>query len=176
MQPLSRAEKRAAGLPPSVLEPSRCIILEFVRPFILLLAALLTACSTAPAPDAKQAKPVSAPLAVTSVISNKNPLAKYLEIAGFRVSEGGAGKLTVKFAVINHSDADIGALDMKIKLTTTAAKPEDPPITEFDAKVPALGPQEVKDASGTATTKLRVYELPDWQFMKADAEIISPAP
>ena len=63
---------------------------------------------------------------------------------------------------------------MKVKLTTTAAKPEDPPIAEFDAKVPALGPQEVKDASGTATTKLRVYELPDWQFLKADAEITSP--
>lgn len=115
-------------------------------------------------------------MAVTSVISSKHPLAKYLEIAGFRVSEGGAGKLTVKFAVVNHSDADIGALAMNIKLTTTAAKPEDPPIAAFEAKVPALGPQEVKDAVGTATTKLRVYELPDWQFLKADAEITAPVP
>lgn len=147
-----------------------------MRPFVLLLAALLAACSTSPAPDAKQTKQVGAPLAVTSIISNKHPLAKYLEIAGFRVSEGGAGKLTVKFAVINHSDADIGALAMNIKLTTTAAKPEDPPIAEFEAKVPALGPQEVKDAVGTATTKLRVYELPDWQFVRADAEITAPAP
>lgn len=65
---------------------------------------------------------------------------------------------------------------MKVKLTTTAAKPEDPPITVFDAKVPPLGPLEVKDATGTATTKLRVYELPDWQFLKAEAEITSPAP
>ncbi len=115
-------------------------------------------------------------MAVTSVIAGNNPLAKYLEVAGFRVTEGGAGKLSVKFAVINHSDADIGDLTMKVKLTTTAAKPEDPPIAEFEAKVPGLGPQEVKDAVGTATTKLRVYELPDWQFLKADVEITSPAP
>jgi len=147
-----------------------------VRLLVLLLASLLAACSTSPTPDAKQTKRAGAPLAVASVISNKHPLAKYLEIAGFRVSEGGAGKLTVKFAVINHSDADITELKMKVKLTTTAAKPEDPPIAEFEAKVPPLGPQEVKDATGTATTKLRIYELPDWQFMKAEAEITAPAP
>ncbi len=147
-----------------------------MRAPVLLFAAVLAGCSSAPGPGAGANKATSAPLAVTSVISGKNPLAKYLEIAGFRVSEGGAGKLTVKFAVINHSDADIGDLVMKVKLTTTAAKPEDPPITVFDAKVPPLGPLEVKDATGTATTKLRVYELPDWQFLKAEAEITSPAP
>jgi hypothetical protein len=142
----------------------------------LLLSVILAGCSSAPAPETKAAKQAGAPLAVTSVISGKHPLAKYLEIAGFRVTEGGAGKLSVKFAVINHSDADIGDLTLKMTLTTTAAKPEDPPIAVFDAKVPTLGPQEVKDGTGTATTKLRVYELPDWQFLRADAEITSPTP
>ena len=150
-------------------------MLEIVRAFLPLVPVLLLAgCSSGPAPNAN--KQLTAPVAVTSSISNKHPLAKYLEIAGFRVAEGGAGKLAVKFAVINHSDADIGELTMKVKLTTTAAKPEDPPIAEFEAKVPALGPLEIKDASGSAVTKLRVYELPDWQFLKADAEITSPAP
>jgi hypothetical protein len=151
-------------------------MLEVVRASILLLSVILAGCSSSPAPETKAAKQVGAPLAVTSVISGKHPLAKYLEIAGFRVTEGGAGKLTVKFAVINHSDADIGDLGMKVTLTTTAAKPEDPPIATFDATVKSLGPQESKDAVGTATTKLRVYELPDWQFLKAQAEITSPAP
>ena len=113
--------------------------------------------------------------AVSSVISSKHPLAKYLELAGFRLSESGAGKLAVKFAVINHSNADIGDLDLHIKLLTTAAAAGDPPITEFDAKVMGLGPLETKDATGTAITKLRVYEMPDWQFIKADAEITTPA-
>jgi len=111
-----------------------------------------------------------------TVIANKHPLAKYLELSGYRLTENGVGKLTVKFVVVNHSEADIGDLTLKVRLVTTAAKPEDPPITEFEAKVPALGPQEIKDVSATATTKLRIYELPDWQFIRAEVEILSPAP
>jgi hypothetical protein len=42
--------------------------------------------------------------------------------------------------------------------------------------VPSLGPQEVKDISATALTKLRIYEMPDWQFIRAEVEITSPAP
>jgi len=148
--------------------------------YVLMLAALIgcaafVGCSSS-APETKKQKEASAPQAVVSVVSNKHPLGKYLELAGFRISEMGAGKLTVKFAVINHSNADIGDLTLHVKLLTTAAGPEDPPVAEFDAKVTGLGPLEVKDASGTAITKLRVYEMPDWQFIKADAEITAPAP
>jgi hypothetical protein len=79
--------------------------------------------------------------------SRSTPLAKYLELSGYRISETSPGKLNVKLAVVNHSEADIGDLTLKVKLVTTAAKPEDPPLTEFEAKVPALGPQEIKDVS-----------------------------
>jgi hypothetical protein len=150
-------------------------MLDTVR--ILLVAAFLAlaGCSS-PAPDAGQKKGVGAPEAITTTIANKHPLAKYLELSGYRLTETAAGKMTVKLVVINHSEADIGDLTLKIKLVTTAAKPEDPPITEFEAKVPSLGPQEVKDISATAATKLRIYEMPDWQFIRADVEITSPAP
>jgi hypothetical protein len=143
-------------------------------PFSIFLLSL-AACSS-PAPDIKQAKGSGAPEAIMTVIANKHPLAKYLELSGYRLTENGVGKLTVKFVVVNHSEADIGDLTLKVRLVTTAAKPEDPPITEFEAKVPALGPQEIKDVSATATTKLRIYELPDWQFIRAEVEILSPAP
>jgi hypothetical protein len=84
--------------------------------------------------------------------------------------------LKVKFAVVNHSAADMGELTVKIRLITTAFKPGDEPITEFEAKVPTLGPEETKDVSVAATTKLRLYELPDWQFLRAEFDITSPAP
>ena len=67
------------------------------------------------------------------------------------------------------------AVDAEVE-SQPAAKPEDPPITQFEAKIPALGPQEIKDVSATASTKLRIYEMPDWQFIRAEAEITSPAP
>jgi hypothetical protein len=121
-------------------------------------------------------KQAGAPQATDTVITNKHPLAKYLELSGYRIAETAPGKLSIKLAVVNHSEADIGDLTLKIKLVTTAAKPDDPPITEFEAKVPALGPQELKDVTATAATKLRIYELPDWQFIRAAVEITSPAP
>jgi hypothetical protein len=138
-------------------------------------AWLLTGCS-APATDSAQVKQTGAPQAVDTVITNKHPLAKYLELSGYRITETSPGKLSIKFAVVNHSEADIGDLTLKIKLVTTAAKPDEPPITEFEAKVSALGPQELKDVAATAATKLRIYELPDWQFIRAAVEITSPAP
>ncbi len=140
-----------------------------------LLLAILAGCSS-PTPVTKPTKSAGAPGATTTTIASKSPLAKYLELSGYRLAETGVGKLTVKFVVVNHSEADIGDLTLKIRLVTTAAKPDDPPITEFEAKVSALGPQEIKDVSATATTKLRIYELPDWQFIRAEVEIASPAP
>ena len=121
-------------------------------------------------------KQTGTPLATDTVITNKHPLAKYLELSGYRITETSPGKLSIKLAVVNHSEADIGDLTLKIRLVTTAAKPDEPPITEFEAKVPALGPQELKDVTATAATKLRIYELPDWQFIRAAVEITSPAP
>jgi hypothetical protein len=142
-----------------------------------LFVALILGLGGCSAPtEITQPKQTTAPEATDTVISNKHPLAKYLELSGYRISETAAGKLNIKFVVINHSEADIGDLTLKIRLVTTAAKPEDPPITEFEAKVPGVGPQEIKDVSAMATTKLRIYELPDWQFIKAEVEITSPAP
>ena len=144
---------------------------------LLAISFLLSLAACSSAPDAKQAKqtvPLEPPGAATPI--GKHPLAKYIELVGFRLTEASAGKLNVKFAVVNHSDADIGDLAVKVKLTTTAAKPGDEPIAEFQAKVPSLPPQEIKEVSASGTTKLRIYELPDWQFLKSEFEITSPAP
>jgi hypothetical protein len=149
-----------------------------VRPtsvaLILVVFLMLTGCSSpAPQPAAKQATPeITGPATTTS----KHPLAKYIELAGFRLAESKPGELEVKFVAVNHSEADLGDLELTIRLRTTAAKPDDPPVAEFKAKVPSLGPLEIRDISAKVTTKLRIYELPDWQFMHAEFDITSPAP
>ena len=112
----------------------------------------------------------------SAVPTKKHPLAKYVELVGFRLSEAGGGKMRVKFAVVNHSEADIGDLGVKVRLLTSSSKPDDPPIAEFEVKVPTLGPEEIKDVEATTPSKLRIYELPDWQFLKAEFEITSPQP
>jgi len=145
-----------------------------VRIVAVAISLALAACSTSP--DSKQANkgPAEPPGAATT--ESKNPIAKYLEIDGFRLAEDKPGMLKVTFAVCNHSEADIGDLVLKVRLRTTASKPGDPPVTEFDAKVPNLGPQELKDVTATAPTKLRIYELPDWQFLRADFDVLAPPP
>jgi ABC-type oligopeptide transport system substrate-binding subunit len=54
------------------------------------------------------------------------------------------------------------------------AKYGDPPLITFPAQVSRLGPSELKDVKVEVPTSLRVYELPDWQFLKADLEIAAP--
>jgi hypothetical protein len=146
-----------------------------VRTILIALALALAGCSAFT--NTKAAKP-SGPSEPPgpAVASNKHPLAKYVELSGFRMSEAGPGNLKIKFSVINHSNADIGDLGFHVKLTTTAAKPEDPPVSEFDTKIAMLGPEETHDVTVMTPTKLRIYELPDWQFLRAQFEITSPAP
>ncbi len=137
---------------------------------------LLAGCSESP-PETKSATPVASPYGPgPASTSSKHPFAKFIELAGFRLSESGGGKLKVEFSAINHSDADLEEMEVHVRLLTTAAKPGDVPVCEFDAKIPGLGPQEDHDVLTTTTTKLHIYEMPDWQFLRADFDITSPAP
>jgi hypothetical protein len=143
---------------------------------VLLVSLIATGCSSQD--SSKNAKnSLTAPTSgVTMADNKKHPLAKYLEVAGFRLSESKQGKLTVRFDVINHSDADIANLGLDVGLKPTTAGPDDPPFCAFSVKIPSLGPQEIVNTTGECTTKLRVYELPDWEFIRANFTITSPAP
>ncbi len=108
------------------------------------------------------------------VSSSSNPVAKYIELVGVRITETKPGTLQVKFAVVNHSDADVGNIEMNVNLRPTTAKPEDPPLASFKARVDGLGPEDLKEVTVDVPTKLRAYELPDWQFLTTDFEITEP--
>lgn len=136
---------------------------------IIGLCALLTACSSSS--DKSQAKSTQAQEAPAP---SKNPAAKYLELVGVRTREKGPGKLDVTFGVVNHSEADLGDLTLLINLRTTTAKPGDAPLCTFEAKVPNIGPQEMKEVTAIVPTKLRAYELPDWQFLRTDFTVVEP--
>ena len=128
---------------------------------------MLVGCSSSPPPQA--AKQPAAPAKASN-----NPVAKYIELVGFRITEKGKGKLNIRFGVVNHSDADIGDLEMTVNIRTTNSKPEDPPIFTFPVKVSSVGPEELKEVEAETTTTLRVYELPDWQFLRPDFVVTSP--
>jgi hypothetical protein len=131
----------------------------------------LAGCSPAPTDSNKQTTPAAA---ASQAASGSNSIAKYLELAGFRLDEKGAGTLQIRFALINHSDADLGDITLQVNVRTTTARSGDPPLFAFPATVQGVGPGDVKDVTVTTPTKLRIYELPDWQFLQADFKVTSP--
>jgi hypothetical protein len=144
---------------------------------LLLLAGLhLTGCTSSPPPATKSVKAESPYGPGPASTNSKHPLAKFIELSGFRLSESGGNKLKIKFTAVNHSTADLEELGVHVRLITSVGKPGDEPVAEFDAKIPALGPAEDHDVTATTATKLRLYEMPDWQFLRADFDITSPAP
>ncbi|MBV8818941.1 MAG: hypothetical protein JO022_11335 [Acidobacteriaceae bacterium] len=143
---------------------------RWMRVAVCVVAAVgICACSSS---NKTAAAPTTQPL--QAVADKNNPAAKYLEIAGFRMREKTSGKLDISFAVINHSDADLGDLSLIVNMRTTAAKPGEAPLLTFAAKVSGLGPEEMKEAVATVPTKLRIYELPDWQFIRCDFRVAEP--
>jgi hypothetical protein len=119
-------------------------------------------------PDAKAAP------AADAAKAQESPFAKHLEIAGLRVVESANRKLEVHLIVINHSAAELPELKLAVNLRPTTAAPDSEPISTFTVKVPPLGAFESKDLKAEAVTKLRAYEFPDWQFLKADFQVVSP--
>ncbi len=123
-------------------------------------------------PTAQQTTESANPSAA-AVPPGTHPYGKFLELTGLRMTEDGK-KVKVQYLVVNHSAADFTGLELQVSLTTVNASAGAPPIATFKSKigtVPAFGFTEVTES---VTTKLRAYELPDWQFLKADFAITAP--
>ncbi|MBI2680573.1 MAG: hypothetical protein HYX25_06140 [Candidatus Solibacter usitatus] len=114
------------------------------------------------------------PAPAAPVRGKTHPLQKYIEIVGLRLTEENNKNAKARFVVVNHSGAEIADLAAQVNLSTRAAKPGDDPIGSFSFKIASLGPYESKELTAPVTTKLRVYELPDWQFLTEEIQITSP--
>ena len=115
-----------------------------------------------------KAVPTKAALAADA---KAHPYQKYLEVVGVRLVESGAKKPAVRFTVINHSDADLAGLELNIVLTPTNGVE---PVAVIDSKVGTVPAQGLKDMEAPLNTKLKFYELPDWQFVKTTFAITAP--
>jgi len=148
-------------------------MMTFMKLALLLVGLLAcTSCSSSNPPAKGPAAPVVPPHFTAT--NTNHELAKYIELVGLRIRERSAGHLVVQFGVVNHSEGDIGDMKITVNLSTSAAKPGDPPLITFPAQVSKLGPSELKDVSVEVPTKMRVYELPDWQFLTANFQITEP--
>ncbi|HWE48227.1 MAG TPA: hypothetical protein VG273_00455 [Bryobacteraceae bacterium] len=102
-----------------------------------------------------------------------NPLQKYVEVAGLRMITEGKQPV-VKFIVVNHSSAEIADLAANVTLWASTSRSEEDSIGSFKFTLPGIGPNESKDLTAPLKTKLKPYEMPDWQNAVAEIQITSP--
>lgn len=93
-------------------------------------------------------------------------LAKSLEVGGIRIIEE-KRQASIKLMIVNHSAAEYTQLSGNIVLSTDPAHE----IATIPFNLASLGAYEAKDISAPLKTKMRAYELPDWQFVKAQVHI-----
>lgn len=100
-----------------------------------------------------------------------NPLQKYIEVIGIRLMQDGAHKMQARFVVVNHATSGLSDLQANVTLWASTAKSEEDPAGTFSFKIKSLGPNESKELTAPLSTKLKIYELPDWQNLTADLQI-----
>ena len=106
--------------------------------------------------------------------AKQHPLQKYVEVTGIRFVQAANKNTEARFLVVNHSGADIADLAGTVNIWGRTAKSEEEAAGNFNFKVPTLGPYESKEVTAPVTTKLKVYELPDWQNVSTEVQITSP--
>ena len=123
---------------------------------------------TGPAPTATVESPAAKPGAKTS------PIQKYIEVTGVRFVQDGKKKTQAKFVIVNHSEADINGLAGNVTIWGRTKKSEEDAQGTFSFST-TLGPFESKELTVPLNTKLKIYELGDWQNITTDVQITAPA-
>ena len=80
-------------------------------------------------------------------------------------------KMQARFLVVNHSTTELEDLNANVTLWASTAKSEEEPVGTFPFKIGRLGPNESKELTAPFKTKLKIYEVPDWQNMNADLQV-----
>ena len=104
----------------------------------------------------------------------EHAMQKYIEVSGIRFVESPKKETEARFVIVNHSGADITDLGGTVNVWGRTNRSEEEAAGTFSFKLPSLGPNESKEATAPLKTKLKVYELPDWQNISAEVQITSP--
>jgi hypothetical protein len=100
-----------------------------------------------------------------------NPYQKYVEVTGIRLFQNSKKKVEARFLVVNHSESEMSDLAGTVDIKGRTAKEGEEPVGSFKFKVSSIGPNEAKEVTAPVDTKLRVYELPDWQMVDAKVQL-----
>ncbi|MGO4886105.1 MAG: hypothetical protein ACLP59_35565 [Bryobacteraceae bacterium] len=163
-----------AAEPPRAGLPTWLLAILFAFAFVGLGAGVYWAINYFKGGTQAASTPAAAPATTAQSQAAPNPLQKYVEVSGIRFVDSPTHQTEARFVVINHSDADITDLAGTVKIWGRTAKAEEEPAGNFSFKLPSLHPNESKEATAPLDTKLKAYELPDWQNIVTQVQITSP--
>lgn len=103
-----------------------------------------------------------------------NSLQKYIEVVGIRVTADAKKKAEARFVVVNHSNTELSDLTANVTLWASTSRSEEDSVGTFTFKLASISPNEAKEITTPLKTKLKIYEMPDWQNVTADVQITSP--
>ncbi|HEV2446429.1 MAG TPA: hypothetical protein VGS58_10925, partial [Candidatus Sulfopaludibacter sp.] len=140
--------------------------------FTSVISMVRPAAEAKPSPIAQTNLP-AAPLAAMPEVSSVSaaPLAKAIEVTGFRIQMDPAKKSEIQYLVVNHTPARFSGVTVYVTLYTSDAKAGQPPLCKFQFTAPNLAPFQSKDMTSAIERVARPVSLPDWQDLRATVEI-----
>ena len=178
-------DRELGSIPPEFLRVKKRLIPAWMAT-ALILGTLLGAGFTSvisvvrPATEAKSsaAAPTNtpaagAPVAATPEVASVSaaPLAKAIEVTGFRIQMDPSKKSEIQYLVVNHTAARFSGVTVFVTLYAANAKAGQPPLCRFQFPAPSLAPFQAKDMTSSIEGVTRPVALPDWQDLRATVEI-----
>jgi hypothetical protein len=151
--------------------PTWAMALLFAVAFIAIIAAIFFGFQwrSSRAEKAGVTEPAAAARSKTA-----NPLQKYIEVIGIRLIQDERHHPEAKFLVVNHSSAELNDLNANVTIFASTSRSDEDAVGTFKFKLDSIGGNDSKEMTAPFSTKLKVYELPDWQNATADVQITQP--
>jgi hypothetical protein len=103
-----------------------------------------------------------------------NPVQKYIEVVGIRLVQDAKHRPEAKFIVVNHSGAELNDLNANVTIWASTSRSDEDSVGTFSFKLGSIAANESTELTAPFNTKLKIYELPDWQNATADVRLVNP--
>jgi hypothetical protein len=170
-------DRELGAIPPAFMTVKKRLIPGWMATALILgtlLGAGFTSVITVvrPSAEAKSVAPLPTDTPATPVAAaSTSPLAKAIEVTGFRIQMDPAKKSAIRYLVVNHTPAPFSGVTVYVTLYTADAKAGQPPLCKFRFDAPNLAPFQSKDMTSAIEQVVRPVSLPDWQDLRASVEI-----
>jgi hypothetical protein len=176
-------DRELGPIPPAFLHVKKALIPGWMATALILgtllgagftsvISVVRPAAEASPSAAAQTNTPAATVAAKPEVSSvSAAPLAKAIEVTGFRIQMDPAQKSEIQYLVVNHTPTRFSGVTVYVTLYAADAKAGQPPLCKFQFTAPNLAPFQSKDMTTSIERMTRPASPPDWQDLRATVEI-----